>query len=156
MSGFNWIFFSLSSYLSSFPLFLSCSLGNNVNSITLGSISFHSRLQLKCMEEGDRLANRWVMCGLWMTSSGALRESLSKCSSSRVKLTPQSTNHFEEKLTQRLFLVLFFFSFFLPFFFFTAPLSEFKCYRFMHICVLVSARRIKNILFSGNKPFSNS
>lgn len=76
-----------------------------------GSIAFHSRLQLKCMERGDRLANRWVMCGLWMTSSGALRESLSEG-----QINPRSTNHFREKLEKK----------------FLDPLSECKFYRFTY------------------------
>lgn len=48
------------------------------------------------MERGDRLANRWVMCGLWMTYSRALGESVSKCCSLRAELAPWSTNQFGE------------------------------------------------------------
>lgn len=43
----------------------------------LATISLHSRLQLMCMERGDSQANRWVMCGLRMTYSRALREFVS-------------------------------------------------------------------------------
>lgn len=105
---FNWILLIIVSYFSSFPLFLSGFLGKKEHSITSRSISLHSRLQLTGMERGDRLANRWVMCGLWMTYSGALRESVSKCSSLRAELASDPLINLERegKLKQGLFYLL--------------------------------------------------
>lgn len=48
------------------------------------------------LEQGDRVANRWLMCALWMTSPGALGESVSKCSFLRAELAPWSSSQFEE------------------------------------------------------------
>lgn len=149
---FNWILLIIMSYFSSFPLFPSGFLGNKVHSITLRSISFHSRLQLMCMERGDRLANRWVMCGLWMTYSGALRESVSKCSALRAELAPWSTNQFGEggKINTR------------PIFTFskqiqTLQICRFKAKKSIYVLLLDQspAKGTRNMLFLVKLPFPN-